>query len=84
MLPEIRRQALYAFRTLRVEAKEEAVAETIANVFVAFARLLEQGKRAKVYSSVLTRYAVAQIRSGRKVGMNLNSNDILFIDSSHC
>lgn len=77
MLPEIRKQALFAFRTLRTEAKEEAVAETIANVFVAFARLLEQGKRAKIYSSVLTRYAVAQIRSGRKVGMCQNSNDVL-------
>lgn len=77
ILPEIRRQALYAFSALRTESKEEAVAETIANVFVAFYRLMEQGKGAKVYASALTRYAVAQIRSGRKVGTSLNSNCVL-------
>lgn len=77
MLPEIRRHALFAFRTLRAEAKEEAIAETIANVFVVFNRLMEQGKEAKIFASVLTRYAVAQIRSGRKVGKSLNSNCIL-------
>lgn len=36
ILPEIRRHANFAFRALRTEVKEEAVAETIANVFVAF------------------------------------------------
>ncbi len=77
ILPEIRRQALFAFRALRAEAKEEAVAETIANVFVAFNRLMEQGKGTNIYASALTRYAVAQIRSGRKVGASLNSNCVL-------
>lgn len=77
ILPEIRRQALFAFRALRTDSKEEAVAETIANVFVAFHRLMEQGKVAKVYASALTRYAVAQIRSGRKVGASLNSSCVL-------
>lgn len=77
MLPEIRRYACFAFRAFRTEAKEEAVAETIANVFVAFNRLMEQGKETKIYASVLTRYAVAQIRSGRKVGKSLNFNCVL-------
>tara|TARA_R110000868_G_scaffold400484_1_gene675029 strand:- start:26936 stop:27601 length:666 start_codon:yes stop_codon:yes gene_type:complete len=77
MLPEIRRHALFAFRALRTEAKEEAVAEAIANAFVAYNRLIEQGKGSKIYPSVLTRYAVAQIRSGRKVGTSLNSNCVL-------
>lgn len=44
ILPEIRRQALFAFRALRTESKEEAVAETIANALVAFNQLMEQGK----------------------------------------
>tara|TARA_R110002049_G_scaffold85538_1_gene217411 strand:+ start:88 stop:732 length:645 start_codon:yes stop_codon:yes gene_type:complete len=77
ILPEIRRHALFAFRTLRAEAKEEAVSETIANVFVAFNRLMEQGKEAKIYASVLTRYAISQNRSGRKIGTSLNSNCVL-------
>ncbi|HCO26808.1 MAG TPA: hypothetical protein DIT97_28745 [Gimesia maris] len=77
ILPEIRRQALFAFRALRTEAKEEAVAEAIANAFVSYNRLIEQGKGSKIYPSVLTRYAVAQIRSGRMVGTSLNSNCVL-------
>ena len=77
MLPDIRRHALFAFRSLRGEAKEEAIAETIANVFVAFVRLMERKRGEKVYSSVLTRFAVAQIRCGRKVGTSLNTRDIL-------
>ena len=77
MLPDIRRHALFAFRSLRGEAKEEAIAETIANVFVAFVRLMERKRGEKVYSSVLTRFAVAQIRCGRKVGTSLNTKDVL-------
>ncbi len=77
MLPDIRRCALFAFRTLQGDAKEEAIAEMLANVFVAFNRLMERGKRDRIYASVLTRYAIAQIRCGRKVGMSLNSNCIL-------
>lgn len=38
---------------------------------------MEQGKETKIYASALTRYAIAQIWSGRKVGMSLNSNCVL-------
>ncbi len=77
MLPDVRRQATFAFRFLLLEAREEAVAETIANVLVAYARLVERGRRDQAYPSVLTRYAVAQIRSGRRVGTKLNRHEVL-------
>ena len=75
MLPAITRYASIAFR-LRPEAKAEAVQEVIANSFVAFRRLHELGKLDVAYASVLARYGVAQVRSGRQVGTKLNTNDV--------
>ena len=77
MLPRIRQSAHAAFRHLDEEAQEEAVAETIANALVAYVRLYEQRKPHLAYPTVLVRYAVAQIRGGRRVGNHLNSNDVL-------
>ena len=44
MLPGIRRCARHAFRNLRPEAREEAVADVTANALVAFIRLVDRGK----------------------------------------
>ena len=76
LLPAIERYGRYAFRYLPAEAREEATAETIANCFVAFARLVERGKEDLAYATTLARYAVAQIRSGRRVGASLNAQDV--------
>ena len=76
MLPAITRYASIAFRNLRPEAKSEAAQEVIANSFVAFRRLHELGKLDVAYASVLARYGVAQVRSGRQVGTKLNTNDV--------
>jgi DNA-directed RNA polymerase specialized sigma24 family protein len=77
MLPHIKRYALFAFRDLKGEARDEAVQEVIASSFVAFARLCERGKADLAYPSVLARFAVAQLRSGRRVGNRLNCRDVL-------
>lgn len=77
MLPSVRRTAEIAFRLLPDEAREEAVSETIANAFVACDRLIERGRADKIYPSVLARYAVAQIRCGRRVGTKLNTHDAM-------
>ena len=77
MLPDIRRNALIAFRDLDPEAKAEAVQEVTANAFVAFARLAELGKVNVAYPSVLAKYGIAQCRDGRRVGGQLNVNDVL-------
>jgi hypothetical protein len=76
MLPVITRYASIAFRSLRPEAKSEAVQEVIANSFVAFRRLHELDKLDVAYPSVLARYGVAQVRDGRQVGTKLNTNDV--------
>jgi hypothetical protein len=77
MLPRIRQYAHVAFRHLREEAREEAIAETIANSLVAYVRLFEQGRIDLAYPTVLARFAVAQIQDGRRVGNRLNTKEVL-------
>jgi len=77
MLPLIRRQAHIAFRGQRPEAKEEFVAEVIANAYCAFVRLVRQGKQSVAYATPLAQFAIRQVRAGRRVGCSLNSKDLL-------
>jgi hypothetical protein len=76
MLPAIETHAKVAFRNLDPEAREEAVQEVIANATVAYARLVELGKADVAYPTALARYAVAQVKDGRKVGNRLNIRDV--------
>ena len=48
LLPQIRKQAQYRFSWLGAEAREDAVAETVARAFVSYHRLIEQGKADKI------------------------------------
>ena len=77
LIPVIREHARFSFRKNRPEEKEELIEECLANAFRAYVRLMELGKEAMIYPTVLAKYAVRQVRSGRKVGGCLNSNDIL-------
>ncbi len=76
MLPQIRDQARITFRAEKPEAKEELIAEVVANAYVAFVRLVERGKVDLVYPTPLAQYAIRQIRSGRRVGCRLNVRDV--------
>jgi len=76
LLPVILRYAAPAFNTLGPEAKAEAIQATVANACVAYARLVERGKEGLAFATVLARYAVAQVRSGRQVGGRLNIKDV--------
>ena len=76
LLPTILNYVLPAFRRLRPEARQEAVAESVANAFTAYARLRERGKEDLAFATVLARYAVRQVFAGRRVGGSLNSGDI--------
>ena len=81
MWPAIQRHARVVFRHLRCEAREEAVQEVICNACCAVARLAELDKLDLAYPTVLARFAVAQVKDGRKVGCKLNIRDVL---SPHC
>ena len=77
MLPAIRRTLRIAFRHLRREDREEAIQEATANVCVALARLVQQGRSERAYATVLARFAAAQVSSGRQVATPLNGQEIL-------
>jgi hypothetical protein len=81
MLPVIRRYERMAFRDRDPEARAEKVQEVIANSFVAFCRLVEQGKAELAYPTTLAMYAIRQVKSGRHVGSSLNVHDV---SSTHC
>jgi hypothetical protein len=77
MLPQIRRQALIAFRNQRFEVREELIQEVIANCYRAWVLLVRRGKESVVYPTPLAQYAIRQVRGGRRVGGRLNAQDIL-------
>jgi len=77
MLPTISRHARFAFRHLRGDDFDDAVTEVVANSLVAFVRLFNLGKTDLAYPTVLARYGVAQVRSGRRVGNRLAGRDVL-------
>jgi hypothetical protein len=76
LLPAIREQARFAFRNERPERRQELIAETIANAFVAFVRLVNRGLDDLIYPTPLTTYAVKQVRAGRRTGSRLNVRDV--------
>jgi hypothetical protein len=76
MLPRIRSQARLAFRRLRPELKQELVQEVTVNAYVAYVRLVEQGKANIAYATPLANYAIRQVLAGRRVGMKVNSRDV--------
>ena len=77
MLPQIRRQALIAFRNQHSEAREELIQEVVANCYCAWVLLVRRGKESVVYPSPLAQFAIRQVRGGRRVGGRLNLHDIL-------
>jgi hypothetical protein len=77
MLPRIRRCASFAFRHARRAVREELLAEVVANAFAAFRRLVERGKAALAHATVLAKFAVRQVRVGRRVGSKLSALDVL-------
>lgn len=76
MLPAIQQQASHACRTQDAEARDEFVQEVVANAYLAFLRLVERGKEHLAYATPLARYAIRQIRTGRRVGARLNVRDV--------
>jgi hypothetical protein len=77
MLPIIRRAAQIAFRKIRPELRNDLIEEVVANSFVAYVRLVERGQADRAFASPLARFAIAQVRAGRRVGNRLRISDAL-------
>ena len=76
MFPTLCKAIKRGFRYLRGDRREEAIQEALANAFVAFARLVDLGRMQFAFPSALARFAVAQVREGRRVGGSLNIGDV--------
>jgi len=76
MLPGIRRHVRFSFRNMDAESRQEAVQEAIAFAFLAYSRLAQLNKTDLAYSSVLAKFAVSRVRSGRSIGRRLNVDDV--------
>jgi hypothetical protein len=83
MLPAIVRHAKFAFRYMPPDPREEAVAEVVANCWAAFSRLVERGKQEVASPSALARYAVAQVRDGRRVAGRESPKDAMSQIAQH-
>jgi hypothetical protein len=81
LLPVIQKHASAAFHSLPPESREDAIQEITANAFVAYARLVEQGKEELAFATPLAKYAIAQYRACRRVGARLNVRDV---SSEYC
>ena len=77
MVPTIVRSLRIAFAHLKAEAREESVAEALANTCVAYQRLVQQGRSDRAFPTVLARFAAAQVIDGRRVGSRQNTRDVL-------
>jgi hypothetical protein len=77
MLPAIRRAAQISFRKADQELRDELISEVVARAYVGFAALAERGQLDRAMPTPLARYAIAQVRTGRRVGNRLRIRDLL-------
>jgi hypothetical protein len=77
LLPEIQQHLRLAFCDLAPEAREDAVAESIAQCVLAYARLHEQGRTEVCSPSNLAWYSSRKVRSGRLAVGRLNCQEPL-------
>lgn len=77
LLPAIRSQLRFALRRLSPDDRAEAMAECIASIAAAYARLHAQGKCDVAFASSLADFAVRHYFAGRRIGDRLNGNDVM-------
>jgi hypothetical protein len=77
MLPCIRRQASMAFRGKSPEAREELIAEVVANAYHGYCRLVELGKQDIAFATPLGQFAIRRVRSCRFLGGRQRPRDVM-------
>jgi hypothetical protein len=80
----IERVAGYSFRREPRWRCQELISDVVALAYVAFVRLVERGKTALAFPTVLADHAVRQIRDGRQIGSRRNSQDVLSPFAQRC
>ena len=77
LLPRVKTHARFRFRNLPRFEREEAEAESVAVALLFFARLVERGKNPSSFAVQIARIAVLRVKSGRLVGCEERSRDVL-------
>jgi hypothetical protein len=77
LLPQIRALATHAFHRLGAEAREDCLAEVVARSYCLWLRLKQRGRLDLAYPTPLARFAIREVRAGRRVGSRQNVNDLL-------
>jgi hypothetical protein len=76
MLPGLRRRLWSAFAGFQREQREDALQETLASSFLAFARLWERDRSHLAAPRALAGYAIKRWFDGRRVGCSMNCKDV--------
>jgi hypothetical protein len=78
ILPQIERHARIYFRDVRCTTKkQDLIAETVALCWAWYCRLMQKGKDAANFSSILARYAARAAQCGRRLAGQETVNDVL-------
>jgi hypothetical protein len=77
LLPKICQEGARAFGHLRAEAREELMQELVARSYYLWLRLKQRGKLELAFPTPLARFAIREVRAGRRVGNRQNVNDVL-------
>jgi hypothetical protein len=77
LLPDVHRGIRFAFRHLRAEAREEAVQEALAHAYWFVVLLALKNRLDLAYATILGKYAIAHVRSGRRFTGGDEKHDVL-------
>jgi hypothetical protein len=77
MLPSIRRQAIFAFRKASPEARDELIAEVVANAYHGYCRLVQRGREDVAFATPLAQFAIRRVRSCRFLGGRQRPRDVM-------
>jgi hypothetical protein len=77
MLPTICRAVRISFGKIGAEALDELTSEVVAGAYVLFTSLAKRGRLDLALPTPLAKYAIAQVRTGRRVGNRLRIGDVM-------
>jgi hypothetical protein len=75
LLPRIERHIDFAFRRVPRPFRQDVLQDALGAAFVAYRRLVDRGRRDKVYATPLAKFAVGRVRDGRRIGSRRNRLD---------
>jgi hypothetical protein len=85
LVPTIQRHISFAFRRVPAAFRQDVMEEALVMAFVAYRRLIDQGRHDRIFATPLARFAVGHVRDGRRVGLPPSRRDVScpFVASRH-